>query len=402
MTSGPDRIELTEYVPARFAAERIPQEWGTLLFRAFGTQVSVEFPTPKTDHQWELVSQGWVGHIPLTAELHLTLLPKVPLANLFRMWEYAYRLRSRRFLDGLIGCDSIEEFYEQLARILAGWVLDRTKKGLYREYVAETERLPYVRGRMNVRSAIRRPWDPRIECRFEEHTPDIEENRILAWTLDRVIRSGICTERVLPTIRRAYRALQGTVGLVPYGADACVGRQYNRLNADYQPMHALARFFLEQTGPTHEVGDRSMIPFLVDMASLFEMFVAEWMTVHLPAEFELQVQKPMDLDEAGTVRFVIDLVIADAITGEARYVLDTKYKAPDGPAADDIQQVVAYAEARHCEEAILVYPTPLPNPLDTRVGDIRVRTLAFPLDGNLEEAGQALLNEIFGYVNVGG
>jgi 5-methylcytosine-specific restriction enzyme subunit McrC len=68
--------------------------------------------------------------------------------------------------------------------------------------------------------------------------------------------------------------LQGAVQTYPVGPESCVGRTYNRLNADYEPMHALCRFFLENSGPTHERGDRSMFPFLVDMSRLYELFVA--------------------------------------------------------------------------------------------------------------------------------
>ena len=77
-----------------------------------------------------------------------------------------------------------------------------------------------------------------------------------------------------------------------------------------------------------------------------------------------------------------------------RCVLDTKYKIPASPAAADIAQVVAYAEAKHCRAAILIYPKPLPHPLDTRIGDIRVRSLTFATAGNLDAAGAAFLQEL--------
>jgi hypothetical protein len=69
-------------------------------------------------------------------------------------------------------------------------------------------------------------------------------------------------------------------------------------------------------------------------------------------------------------------------------VVDTKYKVPDSPSTADVSQVVAYAEAKGCQEAVLVYPIPLKKPLrDTRIGKIRVRTLAFRLDGDLDTNG---------------
>jgi len=61
-----------------------------------------------------------------------------------------------------------------------------------------------------------------------------------------------------------------------------MGRRYIRQNADYATLHALCRFFLEQAGPTHELGRHRMLPFVVEMAALFERFVVAWLRVHLP------------------------------------------------------------------------------------------------------------------------
>jgi 5-methylcytosine-specific restriction enzyme subunit McrC len=385
----PKIIPLTEYEPTRFASSEIPTEVGETLLRHYQNQLDVEFPTPKTDGQWQLRSLGWVGHIPLTPAFHFALQPKVPLGNIFRMLEYAYRLEFK-VLEGLVGCQSLAEFYERLANILARRVLDRGRRGFYRAYLGQTEQLPYVRGQLNVRQAIQAPAQIKLKCHYEEHTADIEENQILAWTLFRIARSGMCTERVLPTVRRAYRSLQGLVTLTPHPAKACLGRLYNRLNDDYQPLHALCRFFLEQSGPSHQVGERTMLPFLVNMARLYELFVAEWLKTHLPPDFNLKVQEKVNIGKTNALHFDIDLVLYEAKTGAVRCVLDTKYKAPNAPAHDDVSQVVTYAEARGCREAILIYPIPLSQPLDEMIGNIRVRSLTFSLDGDLEQAGQTL------------
>ena len=382
---------LTEYVPARLAREALSDALGEALWRNYHSQVAVEFPSPKTDGQWQLTAQGWVGYIPLAPELGIRLEPKVELGNLFRMLEYAYRLESFRFLAGLVDCQSLEEFYERLANILSRRVLDRGRKGFYRAYLPETEQLPYVRGRLDVARAIQAPWDVRLQCHYQEHTPDIEENQILAWTLVRVVHSGMCSERVLPTVRRAYRALRGLVSTQPFHPQDCVGRLYNRLNHDYQSLHALCRFFLEHSGPSHKVGDRTVLPFLVNMERLYELFVAEWLKAHLPQNILLKPQEKVDIGQDGTLSFTIDLVLYDAETGEACCVLDTKYKAADRPSPADVTQVVAYAEMCNCRQAILVYPVPLSSPLDLPIGSIRVQSGTFSLAGDLEGAGQTFL-----------
>ena len=76
----------------------------------------------------------------------------------------------------------------------------------------------------------------------------------------------------------------------------------------------------------------------------------------------------------------------------ALLVLDTKYKAPDRPGNDDISQVVTYANIKDCQEAVLIYPTPLN--LDVMIGKIRVRSLTFSLDGDLEQAGSRFLDDL--------
>ncbi len=386
-THQPKVIELTEYQPVYLAQDALPYGVGQTLWQNYGQQVSVNFPDPTTDNQWRLTSQGWVGYIALTPELHLNLQPKVSLSNLFRMLEYAYKLKSFKFLAGRVDCHSLPEFYERLAYLLAQRVLERGRKGFQRAYVSNQEIRPYVRGRLDVRQTINRPEQVNLLCHTQEHTTDIEDNQILAWTLRYIIGRGLCSERVLPTIRQAYRTLQNIVARQPYAAKACQNRSYTRLNADYQPMHALCYFFLAQSGPGHQLGAHPTMPFLVDMARLFELFVAEWLQTHPPSGLQLKQQERVHIGTTGAIYFDIDLVLRDSKTGTIQYVLDTKYKTPDKPATDDIFQIVTYAEAKGCREAILLYPKPLRYPIDETIGQIRVRSLAFDLSGDLEAAG---------------
>ena len=386
------RIELVEYETRRFLESEISEELGMKIWQNYGNHISIDEPSFKNGNQWSLTANGWAGHIPLTPEFQIALLPKVEIRNLFGMLEYAYRLESLKFPEGLTDCDSLEEFYETLARLFALRVLDRGRKGFFRSYQPRKDRIPYVRGRFDVRKICQKPWMVKPECCYEEHTSDVEDNQILAWTLRRILQSGICTERSLPSVRRAYQSLRGLATPIPCDPQDCAGRLYNRLNQDYQPMHALCRFFLEQSGPSHRIGDRTMIPFLVDMPKLYELFVAEWLKAQKLPDFVVKSHVPVVIGKEGRIKFDIDLVVYERYTQKARFVLDTKYKAPDHPGNDDISQVVTYATAKGCHEAILIYPKPLN--LDERVGKIRVRSLTFSLDGDLEEAGRRFLQDL--------
>lgn len=393
----PERIiELQEFTTTQIPRDQLSEADGEVLWREYGKYVDVRPPSFTNGFRWQLASRGWVGSIPLNDELRIILKPKVQLGNLFGMLEYAYRLKSFHLLEGITESESLEEAYERLAGIFARRVLDRSRKGLYRAYVAQSDRLPYLRGSLDVQRLMRSPVQVDLHCHYEEHTADVEENQILAWTLDTIVRQGICSERVQPIVRAAHRSLHGVVSLRSFDPHDCIDRLYNRLNDDYQPLHALCRFFLEQSGPSHQPGDRKMLPFLVDMARLYELFVAEWLKQHLPNTFRLKAQERINLDEEQRLNITIDLVLYDRASDRPIAVLDTKYKNDDTPSPSDRDQVVAYAAALRCREAVLIYPVALARPFNARYGasDIRVRTVAFGLDGDLEEAGRRFLHEL--------
>lgn len=143
-----------------------------------------------------------------------------------------------------------------------------------------------------------------------------------------------------------------------------------------------------------------MMPFLMDMARLFELFVAEWLKQHLLEEYELKEQHTVNFGASGELQFRIDVVILDRKTGIPLLILDTKYKVPDSPSTTDIHEVRSYAEALGCNEAILVYPINLPNSMDVKAGNIRVRTLTFAVNEDIEVAGKVFLEALLSSVNI--
>ena len=391
-------IELSEHTPIKVDRERLPLEAAEILKKKFGDKIEVEMISLRPDSDWKLTAQDWVGYIPLTPDTSIRLLPKngVKITNLFGMLEYAYGLKSfQLFEKGLFDCDTMEDFYDRLADILAHLVLDRARRGFYRSYQPRSDQLPYLQGRIDLQRASLRPWEVKLECHFEEHTSDIKDNQILTWTLQQILRSRLCTENSSRFVNHAYRRLLSFAEPEPCGPESCLGRIYDRLNDDYRPMHALCRLFLEHLGPAHKIGKREMIPFLVNMANLYELFVAEWLKAHNIEGFSIEAQRDIIIDRRQNVKFRMDLVLCDRVSQQPKCIMDTKYKIGP-PSMSDIHQVIAYAEAIGCREAILIYPVVKESPLDMWVGDIHVRSATFALEGDLDEAGWDFVHEIMG------
>lgn len=390
-------ISLTEYCPVYLAQSELTKEVEELIYSNYNDQIILEPPYSKTGYKWKLTANGWVGRIPLSTEIEIALIPKVDVENIFGMLEYAYNLKEFKILDGLSKCNSLEDFYEKLAKILALKILERGRKGFYRSYKLQNERLPYIRGRLDVLQTSIRPWIIKPKCEYEDHTSNVKENQILAWTIQRILHSGFCTGHSLPQVHRAYQSLLGLVNPVPCKPNDCIEVLYNRLNQDYEPMHALCRFFLENSGPTHRIGDRVMLPFLLDMSRLYELFVAEWLKKNIslfPARYSIRTFESFKLGFEKKIGFEIDLVLYK--DGKAYCVLDMKYKAHDNIEKPDFNQIVTYAVAKECSEAILIYPKPLKEPFDEKLpGNIRVRSMTFSLDGNLDQSGKSFIDKLF-------
>lgn len=356
----------------------------------------VDFPSPKNGERYVLRSKGYIGQIPTSEGILIRIRPKVPIHNLFRMLEYAYNLASFQFLDGKITVDSLDDLFENLASILAKRVLDRTRKGLYCCYVKEEDSLSYLRGQIKVIPSIRAfmRGSVRLECEYEEHTPDVEDNHILVWTLLQLPRFPLKRNEVRRQVRQAYRALTRTIDVKQVEPCACINRFYHRLNDDYRPMHGLCRFFLEHTGPSVEVGEHEFIPFVLNMPNLFESFVAKWLQIHLPEDLRIETQYNAKLGGESGIVFRIDLVLIDVASNEVIAVLDTKYKRKECPEKADIHQIVAYAEYMHTKNAFLIYPSPLQPPLDTKVGEINVRSIIFNIADDPDEAGRSFIEKL--------
>lgn len=383
-------IVLVEYQPQRLAADTLSETAAQRLWQKYAPLVSIDFPSPKTAGCWQLTAQGWVGIIPATPALTLILQPKLPIANLLGMVEMAYGLQALRLLQGTVTATTVPELYKGLAQVLAELVLQQLQRGLYRPYQAQAAETPYVRGRLQVNLLPRRPVATTIPCTFQEPTVDVPENQILYWTLHRLLHSDLLEGKTTKSVRLALRMLQPRVTLRPWTVADCRGRTYSRLSQSYAPLHALCAFFLEASGPSYQPGAVTSVPFVINMARLFEEFVATWLQRHLPPTWQLQIQERHPL--SGELHFAIDLVLYERTAHRPYMVLDTKYKTPDrAPDTADVAQIVAYAAAKGVTEACLIYPQPLPIPLDTTVGGVHIRTTTFALDGALNAAGAALL-----------
>lgn len=388
-------IELTEYEPFYINHDQLDYDIGRKLHLLYSNYIDIEFPSPKTEGKWKMQSLGWVGTLRLENMIVLNLKPKIQTQNLFAMWEYAYRLKSFRIMDNIIPCDTIVGFYNQIASLLSKNILMRCRKGLYKSYEEFSERLSYITGKIDILEKIMNPFDVKIKCDYQDNTINNFDNQILLYTLYVMLNGKELNLEVNHITKQAYMFIQGKVDLIPVYFTQCINRDYNSLNNDYQMLHSLCRFILEYTGPSGLLGQQMVLPFIVDMSRLFELFVAEWLKINLPDSIGIKAQEKISFGENDKINYSIDIILYRKINGNIICALDTKYKKSGGkPQNSDINQMVAYTEALNCTIGILLYPYIIIDPHKYRINTKIIWQMGFDISGDINEEGNKLIKDI--------
>lgn len=389
-------VILTEYQSTYFPADSLSTEDGIFLTANYRSVVRLEGPSATNQNRWKVTAQGWCGQLQLPSGTELIIQPKVPIEHLFQMIATVYRLDrfgglASSTADGRVA-DMVDLFELLVARLIE-LTSQRLRRGLYRTYVEHKQRGEVIRGEVDTTWMATHPASSTIVTRSSQLTADVWHNRVIVYTLSQLQTVSWRTPGLQREIGWLLRQLP--VSIVPVVAEDVdpesipFGREYE----DYRALHALCRLLLEGISPLRPGGKRLFFTFLIDMALLFERFVADRLQHYLPEPYRLYRQPRRRLS-ATESRFVTpDLILQDR-AGETLLVLDTKYKGVDRPALDDLYQVTFYAREFHCDRAGLIYPQGVAQPLNGINREVAYHTLVYDLAQPLEQAGKRLVEEI--------
>lgn len=130
-----------------------------------------------------------------------------------------------------------------------------------------------------------------------------------------------------------------------------------RKTRDYEKALSISRLLLLQYHPDVSRGRDSVLALMFDMNALWEKFVYTALKQKLGSEYSVKMQPRKDFwipKQGYKVRLEPDILIQ---TGEQNYVLDTKWKRPDGkPGYDDLRQMYAYCKYFNAKTSALLYP----------------------------------------------
>jgi 5-methylcytosine-specific restriction enzyme subunit McrC len=307
-------------------------------------------PTVTPGH-FVLQASSWVGTVALPGRT-IRIRPKVDdLDTVLMMFTAAAGLVDwRPQAAGYGETDLVEGVAELVLRTIDGV----TRRGLVHGYRSIEERLPVLRGRLDVQQLAARPWDTwPVPCRYDDFTADVAENRVLLATVRLLAR----LTRQPGNRRSASELLQRLegVGEPPLPLVELDLVRHTPVNEHYAAALALSRLVLEGFGLTHEAGGHQAVTFLVDMNKLYERWIGAELTERLWPDLEVVEQKRTLLSSKPSVAMAPDLLVRR--DGRDVLVADVKYKlSSDGLGRnEDYYQLLAYTTALRLPEGVLIY-----------------------------------------------
>lgn len=309
--------------------------------------------SPRSDGEWRVTGIQKVGVIRLDG-LELRIRPKTPIARLLTL--LARGNQWGEWFDEDIALSATDDLLPSLAEAFGRWAERVLRGGVLQGYREYRSAEPFIRGRWLVAEQIRRRRGMPLpaELAYDEYTTDIAENRIVRSAARRLLAVGELPRETRARLHRIDMRL-ANVGLLTRGLPL-PGIRFDRRNGRYRPVIALARLVLGHEALEYLDGDVSGAGHLLNVARIFEDFVAAEVTRHAAAfGGEVQAQHASTLDHGGHVTIKPDLVWRRG--GNVRAIFDAKYKVVHDeryPNAD-IYQMLAYCVRHGLAEGHLIY-----------------------------------------------
>ena len=335
---------------------------GTIVFN--GEQLNIYpkvFRTEADDHDTEDLTQK-----------HL-------MNNLVRWLEYCNKM-TYPFINISSELDDSEDLKELFITLYIGYVRSSLDRGLYFQYVDETDNCSSIKGKFDLRDYITNKIPNvqanKFKCTYSNFEFDNKVNRIIKCVCKQLFNT---TSKKNQKVLRSILTKLDEVSTVAYIPNECDNIRLSKMHSHYRIILSMSKMFLLNKMSNYSMDSHESFCFLFPTELLFEGFVSGFMQEVIQSyhgKVRLQ-QSSMNLIEdivydgrslgaAFTMRHDILVELNDKV-----FILDAKYKqvsrfegnneqvkkvVSTEPKQTDIYQVCEYARKRDIKDVYLLYP----------------------------------------------
>lgn len=334
---------------------------GTIVFK--GEQLNIYprvFSTEKEDHDTDDLTQK-----------HL-------LNNLVRWIEYCNKL-DYPFINISSELNDSEDLKELFITLYIGYVRSAIERGLYYQYVDETEDCTSIKGKFDIKdymiTKIPNGQANKFRCTYSNFEFDNLVNRIIKCTCKQLMK---ITSKKNQKILRTILTRLNEVSDVQCSPNDCDKIRLSKMHRHYGIIISMSKMFLLNKMSNYSIDTNQSFCFLFPTDILFEGFIGGFLKevlsevggrVSLQESRMSLVEKIIYKGETSGAAFTMRHDILVKLNDKV-FVLDTKYKEmtrfEDNPdyketisseaKQGDLYQVLEYARKRDINDVYLLYP----------------------------------------------
>lgn len=315
--------------------------------------------TPAGNHGYVLTADNVAGALALPSGLQIHIRPKMGLPNLFRLLSF---VASDDFgMDEMVDYEEEDGIFDLLGQLYARELLRILKSGLRLDYRETEGNLSTIRGRIlfgpHIRANI--AGQAKAYCSFSQRSSNTIENRTLLAATQSLLRSRVCRQKTQDVLRVCLHQIPSEVDTTGFSAQQISKLQLGSHNQYYRRALFLAKLVLRSIAFSNNAGQSNQPSFLIDVAKLFEDYVAQALLQFLNDQsLEVVPHETSQFDVDGTLTIQPDLIFRSKTTRGVVSVADTKYKDLDAKSvsSQDAYQMLAYMVKKGCSVSVLIYP----------------------------------------------
>ena len=200
----------------------------------------------------------------------------IPIQNIYYMLSYAFQtLQADNYKDLATG--KFHNTAELCAAILDKGIGIQLKRGLRRDYVAKSESLSTLQGKLNISESIKTQTmlKKQMICTYDEFSINTEFNQIIKSTVLLLLKANITNSRK-KSLRKLLLFFSDVNEIDLHFVNW--NRQYNRSNQSYQMLIGICYLVYKGLLATQSDGNTKLMDFFDEqrMCRLYEKFLLEY------------------------------------------------------------------------------------------------------------------------------
>lgn len=281
----------------------------------------------------------------------------ISIQNIYYMLSYAFQVLNEQGYKN-IATEQFDNTAELCAAILTKGIVTQIKRGLGREYIANTEPLSSLRGKIDMAESIKTQSMLRrqLVCIYDDFSVNSYMNQIIKTTVELLLLSGISKSRK-KELRKLLVYFSDVNSIDLYSINWNI--QYNRNNQTYRMLISICYLIVKGLLQTNTDGTTRLMDFLDEqrMCRLYEKFILEYYSRHFPQLSVRASQIPWALDDGlGTMLPVMQSDI-HLQKDNTVLIIDAKYYSHTTQVqynkhtlhSNNLYQIFTYVKNRHYE-----------------------------------------------------